>query len=83
MKSQDKNLIRLADAKTMFEMDRHAIEDLGIPGAVLMENMVVPDYSVAVGIPGRIIKKLTNQTYIENVRWAKKYVKLARLHKDQ
>ncbi len=52
-------------------------------GAVLMENMVVPDYSVAVGIPGKIIKKLTNQTYIENVRWAKKYVKLAKLHKEQ
>ena len=52
-------------------------------GAVLMENMVVPDYSVAVGIPGRIIKKLTNQAYVENVRWAKKYVKLARLNKEQ
>ena len=38
MKSQEKNLIRLADAKTIFEMDRHAIEDLGISGAVLMEN---------------------------------------------
>ena len=38
MKSQEKNLIRLANAKTMIEMDRHAIEDLGIPGAVLMEN---------------------------------------------
>ena len=31
-------MIRLADANSMREMDRHAIEDLGIPGAVLMEN---------------------------------------------
>ena len=38
MKSQGKNLIRLVDAKTMREMDRHAIDDLGIPGALLMEN---------------------------------------------
>ena len=38
MKSREKNLIRLADAKSMREMDRHAIEDLGIPALVLMEN---------------------------------------------
>ena len=38
MESLEKNLIRLVDAKTMREMDRHAMEDLGIPGAVLMEN---------------------------------------------
>ena len=31
-------LIRLADTISMREMDRHAIEDLGIPGVVLMEN---------------------------------------------
>ena len=31
-------LRRLADAATMKEMDRHAIEDLGLPGVVLMEN---------------------------------------------
>ena len=38
MESLEKNLIRLVDAKTIREMDRHAIEDLGISGAVLMEN---------------------------------------------
>ena len=38
MKFQKQNLIRLADAGSMREMDRHAIEDLGILGAVLMEN---------------------------------------------
>ena len=38
MDSQDRKLIRLADARSMREMDRHAIEDLGISGAVLMEN---------------------------------------------
>ena len=32
------NLIRLADTISMREMDRHAIEDLGISGSVLMEN---------------------------------------------
>ena len=32
------NLIRLADTLSMREMDRYAIEDLGISGSVLMEN---------------------------------------------
>ena len=31
-------MIRLADANSMREMDRHAVEDFGISGAVLMEN---------------------------------------------
>ncbi|GIT09554.1 MAG: hypothetical protein CM1200mP30_31840 [Pseudomonadota bacterium] len=31
-------MIRLADANSMREMDRHEIEDMGTPVAVLMEN---------------------------------------------
>ena len=38
MDPNTKNLIRLADTLSMREMDRHAIEDLGISGSVLMEN---------------------------------------------
>ena len=38
MDSNIDKLIRLADTLSMREMDRHAIEDLGIPGAILMEN---------------------------------------------
>ena len=38
MDSNTQKLIRLADTFSMREMDRHAIDDLGISGAVLMEN---------------------------------------------
>jgi len=38
MATYTQKLIRLADTFSMREMDRHAIEDLGISGAVLMEN---------------------------------------------
>ena len=46
-------MIRLADANSMREMDRHAIEDLGIQGAVLMENAA---RSVADWVEGNKLK---------------------------
>ena len=38
MDANYQKLIRLADTLSMREMDRHALEDLGIQGLVLMEN---------------------------------------------
>ena len=38
MDASYQKLIRLADTISMREMDRHALEDLGIQGLVLMEN---------------------------------------------
>ncbi|HBR59355.1 MAG TPA: NAD(P)H-hydrate epimerase, partial [Deltaproteobacteria bacterium] len=38
MDASYQKLIRLADTLSMREMDRHALEDLGIQGLVLMEN---------------------------------------------
>ena len=52
-------------------------------GSLLTERMIVPDYSVVIGTPGKIIKTRTNAAYKENVKWAKKYVQLARIHKSQ
>ena len=51
-------------------------------GAVIKENMVVPDLKLVVGIPGKIVKTLPETTFHENVKWAEKYVKLARIHKN-
>ena len=51
-------------------------------GAVVKENMIVGDYQLVVGVPAKIIKTLTNSTYDENVKWAKKYVQLANIHKN-
>ncbi len=50
-------------------------------GAVVKENMTVPDLNLIVGIPGKVIKMLDEDTYGNNVKWAQKYVRLAQLHK--
>ena len=50
-------------------------------GAVVKENMVIAEYSLVVGVPGKIVKTLDSNTYDKNVKWAAKYVQLANLHK--
>jgi carbonic anhydrase/acetyltransferase-like protein (isoleucine patch superfamily) len=52
-------------------------------GAIVTENMRVPDLGLVVGIPGKVIKTLPDDTYNKNVKWAKKYVQLAMIHKAQ
>ena len=52
-------------------------------GSVIVEQMIIPDYSVVVGIPGKIIKTRTENAYQENIKWAKKYVQLSKIHKNQ
>ena len=49
-------------------------------GAVVKENMKVPELTLVVGLPGKIVKTLNENTFSQNVKWAKKYVKLAQLH---
>ena len=51
-------------------------------GAVVKENMVVGDYELVVGVPGKIVKTLPASVYDENVKWAKKYVQLANIHRS-
>jgi carbonic anhydrase/acetyltransferase-like protein (isoleucine patch superfamily) len=52
-------------------------------GAVVKEDMVIPDFSLVVGVPGKIVKTLSPETYDENVKWAAKYVKLANIHRNK
>mgnify|MGYP000698074722 CR=1 FL=1 len=52
-------------------------------GAVVKEDMVIPDFSLVVGVPGKIVKTLSPETYDENVKWAAKYVKLANVHRNK
>ncbi len=51
-------------------------------GAVVKENMVVPPYSLVVGVPGRVVKTLGPESYETNVKWAEKYVQLANFHQS-
>ena len=52
-------------------------------GAVVKEDMVIPDLSLVVGVPGKIVKTLSPETYDENVKWAAKYAKLANVHRNK
>ena len=52
-------------------------------GSVITEKMIIPDFSVVVGIPGKIIKTIKEDSVKENIKWAKKYVELAKIHKKQ
>ena len=52
-------------------------------GSVITEKMIIPDFSVVVGIPGKIIKTIKEDSIIDNIKWAKKYVELAKIHKKQ
>ena len=51
-------------------------------GSLCKEEIVVGDYELIVGVPGKIVKTLTMSTYDENVKWAKKYVQLANIHRS-
>ena len=50
-------------------------------GALIKENMQVYDYELVVGIPGKVVKTLPKDILGKNIKWANKYVKLAKLHK--
>ena len=52
-------------------------------GAVVKEDMVIPDFSLVVGVPGKIVKSLSPETYDDNLKWAAKYVKLANVHRNK
>ena len=52
-------------------------------GAVVKENMQVADHELIVGVPGNIVKTLPKEIMEQNIKWAGKYVKLARVHRDQ
>ena len=51
-------------------------------GCVIKENMIIPNYSLIVGVPGKIVKSLPKEVFAQNIKWAEKYVKLAKIHKD-
>lgn len=54
-------------------------------GAVVKEGAEIPDFSMVVGVPGKIIKTLPDpDTHMKNqISWAQKYVQLSRIHKTK
>lgn len=52
-------------------------------GAVVRENMVVEAHQLVVGIPAKPVKALPSTSYDDHVKWAAKYVALAKRHKNK
>ena len=52
-------------------------------GAVVTENTVIDEYSLAIGVPAKVIRKLDSTIFDTHVRWAAKYVNLAKIHKQK
>jgi carbonic anhydrase/acetyltransferase-like protein (isoleucine patch superfamily) len=50
-------------------------------GAVVLENAVIPERSLVLGVPGRVVRKLTPKEAATHTPWAKRYAVLAREYK--
>ena len=45
-------------------------------GAVVLEGTEIPPYCLAVGVPAKVVRKLTKAEVAQNRRWATKYERL-------
>ncbi len=46
-------------------------------GAIVLENAVIPERSLVLGVPGKVIRQLTPQEIAAHVPWAKRYRQIA------
>ena len=49
-------------------------------GTLIKENSHIPKYSTVVGVPGIIIRSNEKENLEKNIKWARKYVKLAKIY---
>lgn len=52
-------------------------------GALIKEGMMVPAYSLAAGVPAKILKTLPDTTFQTHIEWAQKYVGLKNIHRNE
>ena len=50
-------------------------------GAVVLENALIPPYSLVLGVPGKVMRRLTKKEAAAHVPWAKRYAALAKEYK--
>ncbi len=50
-------------------------------GAVVLENARIPERSLVLGIPGKVVRQLTPKEAATHIPWAKRYVALAKEYK--
>ena len=51
-------------------------------GALVREGEQIDPFSLIVGVPGRKVKILPEDTYATHVEWAQKYVNLSQAHRE-
>ncbi|MDP3789019.1 MAG: gamma carbonic anhydrase family protein [Candidatus Omnitrophota bacterium] len=52
-------------------------------GAVVTEDFKAPGYRLIMGVPAKVVRKLTEDEKRENIYWARKYAKLSREYKKR
>ena len=52
-------------------------------GSVVLENTVVEAGSLVVGTPSKKVRDLSDNVYLEHLKWAEKYVELAKVHREK
>lgn len=52
-------------------------------GTVIREDAQVPPFSLMAGVPGKLIRELPPETFEAHLKWAAKYVRLARLYREK
>ena len=50
-------------------------------GAVVLEGAVIPAYSVVLGVPGKVVRRLTPEEAATHLPWAERYRALAGIYK--
>ena len=63
-------------------MSGSVIEDGSVIGAgsLIKENSHIAKFNTVVGVPGKVIRTNEKENLEKNVKWAKKYVELAKMH---
>ena len=51
-------------------------------GALVRENAVVPPRSLVLGVPGRVVRRLTPKEIATHAPWARRYRELAKIYKQ-
>ena len=51
-------------------------------GAIVLENSNVPPFSLAVGVPAKVVRKLTAKEVAKSRHWAVKYQKLGEWYRE-
>ena len=50
-------------------------------GALVKEGVIIPENSLVVGVPGRVVKQLSEKQITDNIKNAEHYVELAKKHR--